>query len=171
MMSGPAARAVAGLAAALLCAVAAAPAPATAAASDAAPVRVEARSAHYRLVGILRGDTMSLHVSRQLDNAPVTDAVVTAAFRGRTYPTTASVDGGYAFAAPDLNLPGSASIAFRIAVGGAVETLEGVVRRSGPAHGAANDGGARQLGWWVLNFAVCIGFLALIARRRKRGES
>jgi hypothetical protein len=27
--------------------------------------------------------------------------------------------------------------------------------------------GARQIWWWVLNFAVCIGFLMLFSRRRK----
>jgi hypothetical protein len=29
---------------------------------------------------------------------------------------------------------------------------------------------ARQLWWWVLNFAVCIGFLWLYSRRRKAAE-
>jgi hypothetical protein len=30
---------------------------------------------------------------------------------------------------------------------------------------------ARQLGWWVLNFAVCIGFLWLVSRRRKSAKT
>lgn len=130
--------------------------------------RIEARGAHYRLVGLLRADTMDIHVSRILDNTPVSDAQVTVEFRGRTYATTASIDGGYAFSAPQLRLPGSAAIAFEIAAGGVDETLRGVVRMPDGTGRHSGHGGARQLGWWVLNFAVCIGFLALIARRRKR---
>jgi hypothetical protein len=39
------------------------------------------------------------------------------------------------------------------------------------AAGAPQDKNtARQLWWWVLNFGVCIGFLYLISRRRKRAR-
>jgi hypothetical protein len=30
---------------------------------------------------------------------------------------------------------------------------------------------ARQLWWWVLNFAVCFGVLWLISRRRKAAQT
>ena len=135
------------------------------------PLRVEARSAHYLLVALVQGDAMHLHVSRRLDNAPVADAVVTVALRGKTHAATADVDGGYSLVSADLQLPGSAAIVFKVAADGVGETLDGVIHQTGPAHAAANNGGARQLGWWVLNFAVCIGFLVLIARRGKRNAA
>ncbi|HVC01124.1 MAG TPA: hypothetical protein VND80_02870 [Steroidobacteraceae bacterium] len=158
------------LLAAILSAALGAAAARAAAARETAAVRVEARSAHYRLVGLLRGDTMSLQVSRLLDNAPVRNAVVKVEFRGRRYPTTATVAGGYSFSAPDLHLPGSAAIAFTVDAAGVGETLDGIVRTPARSGKSVGHSGARQLGWWVLNFAVCIGFLALIARRRKRNE-
>ena len=140
-------------------------------AAPAAPLRIEARSAHYLLVALVEGEAMHLHISRRLDNTPVADAVVTVQLRGKTYATTADVDGGYSFDSADLQLAGSAAIVFKVAAGGINETLNGVINQTGPAHAAANSGGARQLGWWVLNFAVCIGFLVLIARRGKRNAA
>ncbi len=140
------------------------------AAGGAAPARIVARSPDYRLVGLLRGETMSLRVSRTLDDAPVTNATVVAEFRGRSYPATSTVDGGYAFSAPDLGVPGAAAFAFRIAVAGRVETLRGTLQPSA-RKADSGHGRVRQLGWWVLNFSVCIGFLWLLARRRKRTGS
>ncbi|HUY83161.1 MAG TPA: hypothetical protein VMU86_01190 [Steroidobacteraceae bacterium] len=139
------------------------------AASGAAPARLVARSPDFRLVGLLHDDTMSLRVSRTLDDAPVSNATVIAEFRGRSYPATATIDGGYTFRAPDLAVPGAAAFAFRVTVAGKVETLRGMLRQPATQH--PGNSRMRQLGWWVLNFSVCIGFLALLARRRKRTES
>ena len=40
---------------------------------------------------------------------------------------------------------------------------------AGAAAAASTDdrGGSRQFGWWILNFAVCIGFLWLWQRRKR----
>ncbi len=143
------------------------------AAETAAAARVEARSAHFFAVGLVRGDTMDIHLSRLLDNAPVPNAVVAVTFRGKTYATMAALDGGYSFKAQALRLPGSAAVAFKVAYAGGDESLDGTMQI--PAQAGANEdsgkGGLRQLLWWVLNFAVCIGFLWLIAKRRKKTDA
>ncbi len=157
---------------AALCAAALAIAGSAAApAAPAAPVRVEAHSEHYRLVALVRDGAMQLHVSRRLDNAPVTDAVVAVTLRGKTHAATADADGGYSVDSPDLRLPGSAAVVFKIAADGVDESLDGTIQGPVAPHESTSSGSARQLGWWVLNFAVCIGFLALIARRNKRNPS
>lgn len=156
---------------AALCAAVLAITGAGVAAAPAAPVRVEARSEHYRLVALVQNGAMRLHVSRRIDNAPVADAVVAVTLRGKTHAAIADADGGYSFASADLRLPGSAAIVFKVAADGVDETLDGTFRQTAGTQGSTKNGGARQLGWWVLNFAVCIGFLALIARRNKSKES
>ncbi|MDE2304683.1 MAG: hypothetical protein KGL34_03930 [Gammaproteobacteria bacterium] len=169
-MSGPAARRRRRLAAAALLASVLPRLMAFAAGSPSPPeARIEARSATYRLVGVLNGEVLDLHLSRRLDNAPVADAVVGATFRGRTMSAIASVDGGYRLDSPELALPGPTAIAFEVTVAGRSERLDGIMRRPQAASGAENNGGVRQFGWWVLNFSVGFGFLWLIARRRKHG--
>ena len=134
-----------------------------------APARVVAQSPTYRLVGLLRGDTLRLRVSRALDGTPVTNAAVTVEFRGRSYPATATVDGGYSIRTPQLTAPGPTAFAFEIRAGNETQVLRGVL--TGFAKPRSGHGRVRQLGWWILNFSVCIGFLALLSRRRKRADS
>jgi hypothetical protein len=150
---------------------AAAAAPEAAAPEAAAPgapqaARIEARSADLMAVGTVRGDRMTIHVSRIIDNAPVRDAVVTVLLRGTMHPTTAETDGSYSLQAPDLNLPGAASMEFQVAEAGASEALKGTLRIADAAAKPEDKNNARQLGWWVLNFAVCIGILMLWSRRK-----
>lgn len=133
--------------------------------------RIEARSSDVLVVGLLQGENMTIHVSRLLDNAPVRDAAVTVAFRGDTYPTVAQVDGSYTFQAKELTLPGAVAMEFHIVTSGSDEKLSGTLLLA-VATGKADEGGsARQVYWWVLNFAVCGAFLLLWARRKKRTDS
>lgn len=134
-----------------------------------APARIVAQSTSYRLVGLLRGDALRLRVSRALDGTPVTDAAVTVEFRGRSYPATATVDGGYGIRTPQLAVSGPTAFAFEIRAGNETQVLRGVL--TGFAKTRSSHGRVRQLGWWILNFSVCIGFLALLSRRRKRADS
>ncbi len=113
---------------------------------------------------------MTIHLSRILDNAPVRDAMVTVALRGAAHSTTAEVDGSYTLQTPDLTLPGAASVQFQVAFGGTREELKGTLQIGGTGGNAGGKNNARQLWWWVLNFAVCIGFLMLWSRRRKRAQ-
>jgi hypothetical protein len=146
--------------------------PASAAGSGAQPPaapRVEARSADLLAVGVVHGDRMSIRLSRLLDNAPVPDAAVTVVLRGVTHPATAETDGSYTVQTPDLTLPGSAAVDFQIAQAAARQSLKGTLQVA--AAGQSEDrNSARQLWWWVLNFAVCIAFLWLFSRRRKAAK-
>jgi hypothetical protein len=137
--------------------------------ASAAP-RIEARSANLLAVGIVHGDRMDIHLSRLLDNAPVRDAAVTVLLRGVVHPTVAEADGSYTLQAKDLAVPGSAAVVFQIAQGDVHDDLKGALDISGGAAKTEDKNSARQLGWWVLNFAVCIGFLMLWNRRRKPVE-
>ncbi|HWJ34946.1 MAG TPA: hypothetical protein VNR70_06755 [Steroidobacteraceae bacterium] len=140
--------------------------PAPAADPPAAP-RIEARSANLLAVGIVHGDRMSVHLTRMIDNAPVRDAVVTISLRGIVHPTVAEADGSYTLQTKDLGVPGSASIELQVVQGQTREDLKGTLVLGDSSPQPTEKNSARQLWWWVLNFAVCTGFLLLISRRRK----
>ncbi len=118
-------------------------------------------------VGILHSDRMSIHLSRLIDNSPIRDAVLTVMVRGAVHPTVAEADGSYTLQDKDLALPGAASIEFRIVQGTVREHLKGTLLVADGASKPEEKNSARQLWWWVLNFAVCIGFLWLWSRRRR----
>lgn len=128
--------------------------------------RVEARSSDLVAVGTVQADRMIIHLSRVIDNAPVGDAVVAVMLRGTTHAAVAETDGSYAVQTPDLSLPGPASIEFLVTLGDKREELKGMLTDSGSTATPGDRGSSRQLGWWVLNFAVCIGFLWLWSRRK-----
>ncbi len=134
---------------------------------SAAPQRVEARSADLLAVGLVRGDRMSIHLSRVIDNAPVRDAAVIVVLRGAAHPTTAETDGSFTLQTPELAIPGAASVEFQVAQAGGRQSLQGTLQIAGAGTRPDDKNSARQLWWWVLNFAVCIGFLWLVSRRRK----
>jgi hypothetical protein len=140
-----------------------------AAASTAATAtaRVEARSAQLLAVGTVHGERMTIHLSRLEDNAPVRDAEVALVLRGATHPATALADGGYAVATPDLAIPGTAAVRIEVTSSGTRQALEGTLQPGAAAEPTEDKGSSRQLGWWVLNFAVCIGFLWLWQRRKR----
>lgn len=137
----------------------------------ASPARIEARSADLLAVGLVRDDRMTIHLSRVIDNAPVRDAAVTVVLRGASHPATAETDGSYTLQTKDLALPGAAAVEFDVADASGKESLKGTLQVAATAGKPADRNSARQLWWWVLNFAVCIGFLWLISRRRKSAQS
>jgi len=142
-----------------------------ASAETAPPGRVEARSADLVAVGVVRGDRLTIHLSEMMDNAPVRDASVTVVLRGAAHPTTAETDGSYTLQTKDLELAGPAVLEFQVARAAARESLKGTLQVNGGDSPSENKNSARQLWWWVLNFAVCIGFLWLISRRSKSARS
>jgi hypothetical protein len=144
-----------------------APPSAPSAPSGPATARVEARSAHLLAVGTVHGERMTIHLSRLEDNAPVSDAEVVLVLRGATHPATALTDGGYAVDTPDIALPGAAAVRIQVTSSGTRQDLEGTLQPTATPEPAEDKGGSRQLGWWVLNFAVCIGFLWLWQRRKR----
>jgi hypothetical protein len=166
------ARARLGLLAIILAAATAAeaaePDPRAAAAADSAPTaRVEARSAQLLAVGTVHGERMAIHLSRLEDNAPIRDAEVALVLRGATHPATALADGGYTVATPELALPGAAAVRIEVTSSGTRQDLEGTLQPTAAPESTDDKGGSRQFGWWILNFAVCIGFLWLWQRRRR----
>ena len=110
---------------------------------------------------------MTIHLSRLEDNAPVRDAEVALVLRGATHPATALPDGGYAVATPDLALPGAAAVRIEVTSSGTRQDLAGTLQAATAPESTEDKGSSRQLGWWVLNFAVCIGFLWLWQRRKR----
>lgn len=132
-----------------------------------AAARIEARSADLLAVGVVRDDRMTIHLSRLIDNAPVHDAAVAVVLRGITHPTIAEADGSFTLQTKDLTLSGTAAVEFHVTQAAAHETLKGTLQVTAGAGQSEDKNSARQLWWWVLNFAVCIGFLLLISRRRK----
>jgi hypothetical protein len=128
--------------------------------------RVEARSSDLVAVGVVRGDTMSIHISRIADNAPVRDAVITVILRGVSHPATAETDGGYSLHTQDLTLPGAAAVDFHVAQGAAEQSLKGTLDITAGQGGSEDKNSARQLWWWVLNFAVCGAAFWLFSRRK-----
>jgi hypothetical protein len=139
-------------------------------AAPAAP-RIEVRSAELLVVGVVHDDKMNIHVSRLNDNAPVRDAAISVVLRGSTYRAVAEADGGYALQSKDLLLPGAAAVEFQVTQAGAHETLKGTLDIANSAGQGDDKSNARQLWWWVLNFAVCFGILWLISRRRKAAQT
>ena len=87
--------------------------------------------------------------------------------RGTAHAATAETDGSYSLQTKDLLLPGAAAVEFQVSQGALHETLKGTLEIPAAAGQSDDKGNARQLWWWVLNFAVCIGFLWLFSRRRK----
>jgi len=134
---------------------------------EKAPARIEARSSDLLAVATVRDDRMSIHLSRISDNAPVRDATILVALRGSVHPAVAQADGSYSVETPDLRLPGPAAIQFEVTQGAAREALSGTLEDQRGTQSDEKKGNTRQLGWWVLNFAVCIGFLMLWSRRKK----
>jgi hypothetical protein len=116
-------------------------------------------------VGVVHGDRMTIRLSRSIDNAPVADAAVTVVLRGVAHAATAETDGSYVLQTQDLTLPGAAAVEFQVAQAAARQSLKGTLQVAG-ADQPEDKNTARQLWWWVLNFAVCIGFLWLISRRK-----
>ncbi len=138
--------------------------------APAAP-RIEVRSADLLVVGVVHDDKMSIHVSRLSDNAPVRDAAISVVLRGSTYAAVAEADGGYSLQSKDLQLPGAAAVEFQVKQADALETLKGTLDIATTAGQGEDKNNARQLWWWVLNFAVCFGILWLISRRRKAART
>ncbi len=133
--------------------------------------RVEAHSADFLAVGVVHGDTMSIHVSRPADNAPVRDATITVVLRGTPHAATAETDGSYSLQTKDLALPGAAAVEFQVVEGTARASLKGTLDVADTGGGSEDKNNARQLWWWVLNFGVCFGILWLISRRRKAAQT
>jgi hypothetical protein len=101
----------------------------------------------------------------------VRDAAISVVLRGTAHSATAESDGSYSLQTKDLMLPGPAVVEFQVGFGAARESLKGTLDIGAAAGKTDDKNNARQLWWWVLNFAVCFGVLWLISRRRKAAQT
>ncbi len=131
---------------------------------------MEARSSDLLAVGVVHDETMSIHVSRLTDNAPVRDAAISVVLRGTVHAATAQADGSYSIRTKDLRLPGAAAVDFEIDLGSAKQSLKGTLDNAAAAGQEDDRNSSRQLWWWVLNFAVCGAALWLFSQRRKAAK-
>ncbi|ACB80049.1 RND transporter [Methylobacterium sp. DM1] len=111
------------------------PAPA-AAAAEGTP-RVAMQSDLYQVVGILKGDRLTLYVDRSEDNAPVTGATVSVTVEGEAVPAVANADGTYAVSSPHLAEPGSNDLVIQVAGPDGEDLLIGSLVVAGPSRPAA----------------------------------
>ena len=144
---------------------------AQAVADATALARVEAKSPSFLAVGVVQGGQMSIHLSRLVDNTPVHDASVEMAMRALKFTAVAQTDGSYRIKSPELAAAGPAVVAFTVTQNGHVEKMSGNLEGAETSKKLADNGQLRQMLWWVLNFAVCIGFLVLYSRRSKAAET
>jgi hypothetical protein len=121
-------------------------------------------------VGVVHGDTMSIHVSRIADNTPVRDAVIAVILRGVSHPAKAETDGGYSLQTEDLSLPGAAAVDFQVTQGSSRQSLKGTLEIGADGGDSGDKNSSRQNWWWVLNFTVC-GLAFWMFTRRKSAKS
>jgi cobalt-zinc-cadmium efflux system membrane fusion protein len=85
-----------------------------AAAAQGAP-RVAMQSDLFQVVGILKGDRLTLYVDRSEDNEPVTGATVSVTVEGAVMPAAPNADGTYTVSSPHLAEPGSNDLVIQVA--------------------------------------------------------
>jgi RND family efflux transporter MFP subunit len=112
-------------------------APPPAAVTTANP-RVTAQSDAYELVGILRGDRLSVYLDRFATNDPVTDARLNVTIGGdEEVEATAAGDGTYAVASPKFGAEGPLEMIFAISDSGGDDLLIGTLQLPPRSHAAA----------------------------------
>ena len=138
------------------------------------PLRVEAASEAFELVGQLQGDKLVIHLDRFATNEPVTGAKI-------------DVEGGplksfkateryviYTVPAAGLNAPGTHALVFTIQTGDASDLLTGDLVVASPEHAAVAGATSGLPGMrWIAaaGTAVLVACAALFVLRRRRASS
>lgn len=149
--------------------------PAAPVAATAQPLRVEAVSELFELVGTLEGDKLVIHLDRFTTNEPVTGATVTV--EGGPLKATAAVEreGVYTVAATGLAAPGSHPLVFTVQAGQTSDLLTGDLVVAG-ASATAESSSDHRPGWTAaLAVALVVALAAAlllaagaVAWRRRR---
>ena len=143
--------------------------------------RVEALSAGFELVAVLRDGLLTIYLDRFADNAPVEGATVEVDTPQGSQAAKPSGPGSYVLPAPFAATPGTHDLAFTVTAGDAVDVLAGTLtiapvpassdaRQSAPAT-LALIGGAPSGALAGAVVGLLIGFLAgalVVLRRRAR---
>ncbi|MFG1238202.1 HlyD family efflux transporter periplasmic adaptor subunit [Xanthobacter autotrophicus DSM 597] len=85
--------------------------------------RAEATSADFELVAVLRDDTLTIHLDRFADNAPVEGAAIEVDTPEGSRPAKPAGPGDYVLPAPFAASPGAHDLAFTITAGDTVDVL------------------------------------------------
>ena len=114
--------------------------------------RVTAQSELYEVVGILKGERLSIYLDRAATNEPVTDAKVSATIGdGEAIDAEPAENGTYAVSSPRLSGTGSVEIVFAVTANNADDLLVGALTLSkasapGPGMGSTAGPGVSQ---WI----------------------
>src|SRR5262245_16184933 len=93
--------------------------------------RVTAQSELYEVVGILKGERLSIYLDRAATNAPVTDAKVSVTIGdGEAIDAEPAENGTYAVSSPRLSGTGSVEIVFAVTANNADDLLVGAITLS-----------------------------------------
>jgi len=140
--------------------------------------RAEAASADFELVAVLRDGTLTIHLDRFADNAPVEGATVEVDTPEGSQAAKPMGPGTYVLPAPFAAKPGAHDLAFTVTAGDTVDVLAGTL--TVPAAGSSSDtrtaapAALAQLGSVPVGVlaGLLIGFLAgalVMSRRRRTG--
>ncbi len=142
-------------------------------AATAQPLRVEAVSELFELVGALEGDQLVIHLDRFDTNDPVTGATVSV--EGGPLKATAAVEreGVYTVPAAGLTAPGTHPLVFTVQVGQTSDLLTGDLVVAGAPAPAASSTDQRPP--WTVPLAVALAAALLLAAGafawRRRGAA
>lgn len=130
-------------------------------AASAQPLRVEAVSELFELVGLLEGDKLIIHLDRFATNEPVTGATISV--EGGPLKATAAVEreGVYTVPAAGLAAPGSHPLVFTVQAGQTSDLLTGdlvVAGASATAESSSDHGPG-----WTAPLAVALAAALLLA--------
>lgn len=138
------------------------------AAPAARPLRVEAASEAFELVGQLQNDKLVLHLDRFATNEPVTGAAIDVEGGPLKPVTTTEHDGVYSIPAAALAVPGTHALVFTVRSGAVTDLLTGdLVVAEPPAAAAAAH--LLPTRWIVAVLVVLlVAGAAVFAWRRRR---
>jgi len=130
-------------------------------ATAAQPLRVEASSELFELVGALEGDRLVIHLDRFATNEPVTGATISV--EGGPLKATAAVEreGVYTVPAAGLAAPGTHPLVFTVQAGQTSDLLTGDLVVAGAPATAENSSDHGP--WWSASLAVALAAALLLA--------
>lgn len=138
------------------------------------PLRVEAASEAFELVGQLQGDKLVIHLDRFATNEPVTGAKIDVEGGPLKAVKATERDGIYTVPAAGLNAPGTHALVFTIQTGDASDLLTGDLVVASPEHAAVAGATSGLPGMrWIAaaGTAALVACAALFVLRRRRASS
>ena len=144
----------------------------TAAAGPALP-RFAAVSELFELVGVVKGNKVTLYLDRFADNSPVRNASLELQFDGNELPVEAHGDGKFEASLPQGLKEGVVSVTATVIAGEESDLLAGdlELRGGSGAHPEAVGSSWRTYGGWVGAGALVLGLVGWGALRKGRNRN